>query len=434
MSGSRTVRPMPWWFSPRVLTWCVLLPTYVGLWVASELLGLKLSTAKGFSFFHGEAFLHGLAGLLALGYGTLLPVHLLAIRDPRRLGLRPPVGYIYFVGLLAVFGYVWWFRDLATNPSILLDALRSPTFSYQMRASIERSAGLGSLATLGLAFFVLVAHRAWTLREPLPGPLRALAVLLLLMTVFRAFAWAERLALFEVAVVLALFGFGHSERAGRGTLGALRPLVPAVAIAAGVLFFGIGEYFRSWASHYSQHETSFWTFIGQRLVNYYFQALNTGAGMITVLEWPSLQFGNTLDWLHRFPILLGPIFRYIVELQPTFYLERFGDPEFNNPSGLFGVLYDMGLAPAILLLAVTGLLAQSAFRAFREPDNVLGIFFPILYLTVIEFFRYWYLGNSRAFLFILALVGAAMLARAPAGAAARAVLPGAAPAMSGGLR
>lgn len=414
------MRAMPWWFSPRILTWCVLLPAYVGLWAASELLGVRLSTAKGFAFFSGEAFLYGLAGLLALGYGTLLPVHLLAIREPRRLGLQPPIGYIYVVGLLAVFGYAWWFRDLALNPSILLEALRSPTFSYQMRASIERSAGLGSLASLGLAFFVLIAHRAWTLRESLPAPLRALAALLMLLTVFRAFAWAERLALFEVAVVIALFGCGHAERAGRGAAGALRPLVPAVAVAAGVLFFGVAEYFRSWASHYSQQESSFWAFIGQRLVNYYFQSLNTGAGMITVLEWPSLQFGNTLDWLHRFPVLLGPVFRYFVELQPTFYLERFGDPEFNNASGLFGVLYDLGLAPAIAVFALTGVLAQSAFRAFREPDNLLGIFFPVFFLTVIEFFRYWYLGNSRAFLFILGLVGAALLARAPGASVASA--------------
>jgi hypothetical protein len=35
----------------------------------------------------------------------------------------------------------------------------------------------------------------------------------------------------------------------------------------------------------------------------------------------------------------------------------------------------------------------------------------VFFLALIELFRYWYLGNSRSFLFVIALVLAAMLAR-----------------------
>jgi len=405
------LRPMPWWFNPRIIVLGVLLPVYVGLWFVAEVLGVPISTAKGSVFFRGEAFYTGLAGLAALGYGTVLPVHLFALREPRRLNLIPPLGYVYGVGLAALGGYLYWFKDLVANPRLLIDAVSGGSaVSYVLRSSLERGAGVASLATLGLSFFILLGHRAWVARlRPLPRPLIVLATALMGLTLFRAFAWAERLAFVEVVCVFLLFGIGHSERlASRRIFLAAFPIVGAFGL---VLFFGAAEYFRSWSSYYSQHESSFWAFILQRMLNYYYQALNTGAGMITVLDWPSWQFGNTLDWLHKFPVLLGPIFRYLTQINTTQYLERFGDPEFNNASGLFGVLFDIGLAPSILLLALTGVLAQSSYRAFRQPSNVFALFYPVLFLTLIEFFRYWYLGSSRAFLLVTSLALAAMLAR-----------------------
>lgn len=408
---TESLRPMPWWFSPRIVVLGVLLPIYVGMWLVTEILGVSISTAKGFVFLRGEAFLYGLAGLAALAYGTLMPLNLFEIRTPRRRGLVPPIGYLYGVGFAALFGYAYWFKDLIANPGLLIDAFRSGSaVSYSLRSGLERSAGLASLATLGLAFFILYSHRVWLVGlRPVPRALTVMALTLAALTLFRAFAWAERLAFVEVACVIVLFGIGHGtwiESRRR-----LTAAFPVIALAGGILFFGAGEYYRSWASHYSQIESSYWAFVLQRLLNYYYQALNTGAGMITVLDWPSWQFGNTLDWLHKFPVVLGPVFRYLTQIDNTQFLQRYGDPEFNNPSGLFGVLFDIGLAPSILLLAFTGLIAQSAFRAFRDRDNVFGIFYPVFFLTIIELFRYWYLGSSRAFLLVLALVFAALLAR-----------------------
>jgi oligosaccharide repeat unit polymerase len=280
-----------------------------------------------------------------------------------------------------------------------------------MRTQLERSAGISSLASLGLAFFVLVAHRVWTLRAgPLPRALRVMAWLLGALTLFRAFAWAERLALIEVGVVVALFCFGHGDMT-RPLLRRIRQALPLLAATSVIGFFALAEFDRSWSSHYAAIESSYGSFIAQRLVNYYYQALNNGAGMITVMDWPSYQFSNLLHWLHQFPVLLGPIVRYLTTARPNDFLERFGDPEFSNSSGLFAVFYDAGLPLGILLLAVFGCLAQSAYQAFRERDNVMGLLFPVFFMGLIEFFRFWYIGNSRAFLLIVALLLAIVLAR-----------------------
>ena len=58
-----------------------------------------------------------------------------------------------------------------------------------------------------------------------------------------------------------------------------------------------------------------------------------------------------------------------------------------------------------------GLLAQSAYRAFRDRDNVFGLLYPVFFMGLIEFLRFWYVGNSRAFLLIVALLAAIVLAR-----------------------
>jgi len=408
-----TRREMPWFFNPRFITAGVLLPAYLLIWFIANVLEVRLSTAKGFFFFQGEAFLLGLAGLLALIYGTFLPVNVFAIVNPRRLGLVPPLWFVQMVGGAALVGYAYWFRELLANPEMLLNALSGGgAISYELRGNLERSAGLASLATLGLAYFALLAHRVWVVRlGPLSVPMKLFTGLLFFLTVFRAFAWSERLALFEALLVVAIFWVGFSDRASRGWLGRIRPMLPVIAVVIVVVFFGVAEYFRSWSSFYAKTESNFWAFIVQRLINYYAQALNTGAGLVTMLDWPSYQFGYLLEWMQKFPILMGPIMRYLTELQPNYFLERFGDPEFNNPSGIFSVLYDVGLGPAIAVFALTGLLAQSAFRAFQDRDNVFGLFYPVFFMALVEMFRYWYLGNSRTFLFVIALVLGVMLAQ-----------------------
>ena len=405
---------LPWYFRPRVVVLGVLLPLYLLAWFLADVMQVQVSTARGYAFLHGEAFLIGLGGMLALAYGTLLPLRVFSIRDARYRGLEPPVWFIYAVGACAIVGYSFWFGELIQSPAVLLELLRNATsLGFTLRTQLERSAGVSSLASLGLAFFVLVAHRRWTLRAgPLPRLMVAMAWVIGLLTVFRAFAWAERLALIEVAVVIALFGIGHGD-AARPFVRRLRRLLPVVAAGAVVGFFALAEFDRSWSSYYAERESDYGRFIAQRLVNYYYQALNNGAGLITVMDWPTYHFSSVLHWLHQFPVLLGPIARYLTDARPNNFLERFGDPEFSNSSGLFSVIYDVGLPLGILVLAVFGILAQSAYQAFRDRENVFGLLFPVFFMGLLEFLRFWYVGNSRAFLLIVSLVLAVALASRP---------------------
>jgi hypothetical protein len=402
----------PWWFSPRRLVAFVLIPAYLLTWASVEVFELTLTTAKGYYFFRGEAFLIGLSGLVALLYGTLLPVNVFALRAPRYRDMEVPDWFVYGVGIAAVIGYVYWFKDILSSPAYLWSLLKSGgAVSYELRRNLERTAGLASFASLSLAFTVLLCHRVWVVGRPvLPLPLKLITLAIVGFTVFRVFAWAERLALIEIGTVFVLFWLVYAPSARRAWVKTLRGVFPILAVGAVIVLFAAGEYFRAWVS-VSHREASFWGYILQRLLNYYAQALNTGAGMLTVLEWPTYRFEQTLDWLHKFPILLGPIFRYLMQPEQTFYLERFADPEFNNLSGVFILFYDMGIPLALLACAVLGVVCQSSYLSFLDRGNVFGLVFPLMFFTLIEFLRIWYLGNSRAFLLILATACAILVAR-----------------------
>lgn len=413
----------PWWMSPRCLVAFVLIPIYLLTWASVEVFGVTLTTAKGYYFFSGEAFLIGLAGLGALLYGTLLPVNLLAMRNERFRDLEVPDWFIYGVGIAAVIGYVYWFKDLIASPAYLWSLLKSGgAISYELRRNLDRTAGLASFASLSLAYTVLLCHRIWVVgRRPVPGAMRLLTWVVVVFTLFRVFAWAERLALIEIGVAFVLIWLAHAPSARRGWVRRLRGVFPVIAMGVVIVLFAAGEYFRAWVS-VADRESSFWGYILQRLLNYYAQALNTGAGMLTVLDWPTYRFEQTLDWLHKFPILLGPVFRYLMQPEPNFYLERYADPEFNNLSGVFILFYEMGVPAALAVCATLGLIAQSSFRAFLDRGNVFGLAYPLLFMTLIEFMRIWYLGNSRAFLLVLSTVLAILVSRRrPPEASARGV-------------
>jgi hypothetical protein len=85
------------------------------------------------------------------------------------------------------------------------------------------------------------------------------------------------------------------------------------------------------------------------------------------------------------------------------FLWKYGDPEFNNPSGLYSVIYDLGLPLGLLFFGVVGLFAGRCFTAYRA-GSLLGVLaYPLFFLSFLEIFRYFYLGNSRGFTWALGI-------------------------------
>jgi hypothetical protein len=86
-----------------------------------------------------------------------------------------------------------------------------------------------------------------------------------MLTVFRVFAWGERLALAEIVVPIFLLYIRYRVSAQGRISRIVLNFLPLIGLLALLGYFGLTEYFRSWSTHYQFQHAPFWQFITQRL-------------------------------------------------------------------------------------------------------------------------------------------------------------------------
>jgi hypothetical protein len=85
------------------------------------------------------------------------------------------------------------------------------------------------------------------------------------------------------------------------------------------------------------------------------------------------------------------------------FLSKYVDLEFNNPSGIFSVVYDLGLPLGIVYFCLIAVVAGYALNLYRQRHPAGALIYPILYLSFLEIYRYPYLGASRAFTWLVGI-------------------------------
>ncbi len=391
-----------WWLHPTAILVLVLIPIYLLAWWSGVRTDGTVSTAKGFYFFYEDVAWIGLLGLIVLTIGSLSPISF----SPKKLNQREYVSpkLLLVFGAMALLGYLFIFKDFILNPGKMFDAIKnSSSVTFAIAGTARRSSGISSFAQLGLAFLVLYSHTIWTGGRYLLNKWHhRIFYLIIGALIFRAFGFGERVALIEGIAAIGFVWIAFSEIKNK-LIKKLINFMPALAGLMVVGLFAVAEYFRSWSSFYEGKGVPFWEFIMQRLTNYYFAALNTGAGRLTMLDWPTYTFDNTLRWVHKLPVV-GPIFSYYVDLKPDSYLQLYGDVEFNNPSGLFSIFYDLGLLGGFLLLFFLGVCAKYTYSVWRSNSALIGCFYFVFLMSFLELFRYFYLGDSRSFMVVFGLI------------------------------
>lgn len=412
---------MPWWSAPAGLVGGFLLPLMFVIALAGEMSHPAL-TIRGVPMLNLHWLSLGALMLVALAMAGWIGAQV----QPDRANRAPPdtaawdrAGIV--LGLLATGAFLVWFRDLILDPGTLL-AILTGAFKPD-RDEIELTPGLTSLANMAPVCFSIHAYRLLGRRggeaglgRPVAGLLHALCATLALLTLFRVYVWSERLAMIEMAAPYALALGGWMMRRDGAAWRTARAAGPFAAIPLVIVFFGVAEYGRSWASDTYQGKFGFWEFTLGRFASYYYTSLNNGAGLLATSNWPTWEFEFTLEWLHRAPFGLGRPFSEAVGYQGPrlgWYLIAYQDEEFNSPSGLFGVLSDLGVVGGVAYMTALGLAAGLCFRAYRGARlfGVLG--YPMLFICFMEIYRYPYLGTPRAFTWTLG-IGVALLIAASA--------------------
>jgi hypothetical protein len=233
--------------------------------------------------------------------------------------------------------------------------------------------------------------------------------------VMRAVLWSERLAVIEAAAAYGVTAaaFLRLRSADQRRLAALLPFIGPVLL---YLAFTTTEYFRSWA-FYKNYYDSVWTFAFERLSAYYALATNNGIGLLQeTRDWPGYTGRYVLEWLYRMPGL-GEILLEMVGTDPRTayhaFLELHGRPEFNNPTGIFVTVFDIGYTGSALYFFCIGALVGALWKSWYR-HRLAGLFFyPFCFLFMLELLRFNYFAASRFVPIVASLLVAGILLTLP---------------------
>lgn len=392
-------RALPWWTRPSTVNLLFVLPMLlVVYWAGSnDLQGLAVRTRNYLLPWH-LALCLGLVAFSAIGAALGEGLRQRTVLQGRDDHL---VRAALCLGMVVLAAYVFWYRSLVLDPSVMLRIL---TGEFKPdREEIGRVVGITSLVNCAAPFFSLAGYLLFV-RKVRSDALKAMVIVLLLFTLFRTYIWSERLAAAEalIPLVLALLLAMPRPTAEQPMRSLLYRLGPYAALPVVFLFFAVAEYFRSWPFY--QDRMAFWEFAVGRFVSYYYTALNNGAGILATTDWPSWKFEAVLDWLHAFPLGIGHWFSEAVGATTEsgdLFLQRYGDPEFNSGSSFLGVTLDLGVAGAILYFAVTAFCGGILYSRYLRGDTIALMLYPSVLVAIFESFRYCYWGTSRAFVWLL---------------------------------
>jgi len=379
-----------WWLRPHRLLLCVVLPIYLSFLVHDFQNVARNVYIPGGDYYFGILILLTLATAAALGAGGA-PV------DPRE-GLDRrivlPMGLSAFLLASTLAAYVIWFGPVLADPQMVIDILTGERMN--IRDDVETIPGVTSMVQFGMAFVIAHAVRRHYTPEDLRWWEKLGLPLLFVCVLLRSVIWSERLALIEMVLAFVFSRLVFVQFRSRSSW-IVANLLPIAAPVALYLLFTGAEYFRSW-EYYKNFYSSLWAFTFDRLVNYYATSSNNGIGMLVEsTDWPQFTGGSVASWLYHMPGIGPKLLELTGAELPPFdeFLDRHLDAEFNNPSGLFPAIFDVGYLGSIIYFSIIGLMLGSGWRSYVRRHPAGMALFSSCTLFVLEFMRFDYFSITR---------------------------------------
>ncbi|WP_234835059.1 O-antigen polymerase [Mycolicibacterium stellerae] len=222
----------------------------------------------------------------------------------------------------------------------------------------------------------------------------------------RAFYFDERLAILELVVPITVV-VAASLSVKQGWRRRVLRFMPPVGLVAVIAIFGLFEYSRSWTYFRTHTSESYLDFVLSRFAGYYATALNNGHLVLQHLDWPNRLPYDTIEAFWAAPgieqadlyVRLGghaePYNRGTPSSLYDSMLYQFGSPEFNNQSGYVGPFIDYGVVGGLIYFLVVGLIAGYLYRRFCRGDAFGLMFYPVVFVGLLEMPRYLYWAQGR---------------------------------------
>ena len=406
----------PWWLNPAVV---VLLVVPITL-----LISLELTDAQFREQFREPKYLTAQTAQLALVAALVMAaVATLVIAPGRRTSTsqveepalwRPFRRSASVLFWLTVLGYAAFGVSGALNGvsvAQVVGAFTSQTnYGGDFKEQFATVPGLTTLTQVGIAFEIVALY---TLRLQREGRLVWQIVVVYLLATLRAFLLTERLALIELAAPLVAVLATGAVRHGRAPARRVVRLLPVFFVPVLLVVFAAFEYSRSWQFFKTRTELDFWPFMLLRMGGYYATAYNNGQLHLDHSTWPGrLPYDSVAAfWTAPGISSLGLYERWSAPA-PAYaqdVLERYANPEFNNPGGLTTPFVDFGTVGGLVFFAVAGLVVGLLYRGMREGDITGSLLYPVAMTGLTDLPRLLYWSQGRVVPAVVALVAVSVV-------------------------
>lgn len=383
-------RNIYWWIKPYGLINYFVIPMYIGIYFFNY--NNDATYFKGVNFFTGLLFLVVLSVMAFVGSRVELRTDKNGFKIKE---LSIPLQSLDFLAILTIMAYLIWFYPVFSNISLFTTIISGQGGSDGVKYVISTLPGITTLSQLGILYISIYVYNKIT-RKKMVIRYNLYFYSILLLTIFRVLAWSERLAFIEIILPILLYLVSFKSFKGK-LWNKLLFFMPYLGLGIIFLFFSITEYFRSWTFYQNVYD-NYWSFISERFFNYYYSALNTGTGILTIYDWPTYNFINVFSWLYQLPGV-GNYFINEFQIQDVKYqyLQNYGNLEFTNSSGLFIIIQDLGIIGGFVFIAILGFFSGLMYKNFINLNGIGILLYPIFYLTLVEVLRILYISQSRAF-------------------------------------
>ncbi|CAN5595337.1 hypothetical protein BH09CHL1_BH09CHL1_11310 [soil metagenome] len=407
-TNSKATLDLPWWVNPiwpaTIVFSIAVFFAYRGGVQQYDVWNSTKYVDKHFVFLMIYGFTAFIAGIMIASTFALS----VSLRNDRGDGERPQVEldetdvrlfdrFAHAMFLLTMLGYFAWVMfSLSRGGSIsaVIDV-----FMFQDGA-ISRLKDV-SAPVAGVTTLTQLAPLAVTLRfllRRLGSEQRRYEItIIVILSAFRAFLYAERLAIIEILVPLLIVSVvvpGREQHRVRSRL------LPVLSIPSLWGVFAIFEYTRSWSYYSRISDISFIDYITQRLLGYYVTSVNNSA------LYHRVSSGVDHDIFYPFPALWNaPIIGSILGAPQiesmrmgtwwALILKSFGNPEFNNVGTFLVTDADFGTLVSVAYWFILGAVLGLMYAGVRRASIPAIVALSCSFVGVLEIVRIIYWTSGR---------------------------------------
>lgn len=314
--------------------------------------------------------------------------------------LKYPIAKIKKIFLLlytwVICAYIIWFVNLyiTYGNSIILGLLNNLAgYANMFKDGGGRISGITTFTELAIIVAPLNTYLWCIYKKKI---YRNMYIALLFISILRAVIFSERLAVLEI-IVPSLIIYSYYGKIFRNRDIKFAPIGGIVFL---LILFGLFEYFRSWDYYKTAYDGNLISFTIDRVFGYYSISINTECIRINFLE-PKFFLDHSLAWLWNLPFF-SSIKDWLWQPPQINILERWGNPEFNNPGGLLFAYNDLGFL-GLIVQFLFGRFVGIVYRGYCKKSFINSLWYSASYLCMLELPRYFFWGSPRAFFAIVAM-------------------------------